>query len=281
MTYQIPKLFPTQRHRNLVICVPALKPGLPLISDCVPDLHVNFDSQCFPRYYYEPADKAQKTLFIDVIDGYVRHDAITNFIFNACESKYKYKITQDDIFYYVYGILHSKDYQESFAVDLNKMLPRIPLVESLNDFEAFSKAGRDLANLHLNYETIEPYAKVKITGVEKGNLLVDKMRFGKILDKRNSSAKEDKTTIHFNRHVAITDIPLEAYDYVVGGRSAIAWIVERYRVAKDKDSGVVNDPNDWARERGEPRYILDLLLRIVAVSLGTIKIVDNLPKLNF
>ncbi|MDR0549537.1 MAG: helicase, partial [Deltaproteobacteria bacterium] len=250
--------------------------------NCIPDLNcLDAGTQCFPRYYYEPSDEKQQTIFSEVIDGYVRHDAITDDILDEYRAKYGQQITKDQIFYYVYGLLHSKDYRETFAADLKKSLPRIPLVESRLDFTAFYKAGEALADLHLNYESVTPYEGVEVTGLEKGNFFVDKMRYGKVADATKSKLLEDKSTIHYNNSITITGIPLEAYEYVVNGRSALDWLVERYRVTVDKDSGLINDPNEWAKEHNEPRYILDLILRIITVSLKTIKIINNLPSLNF
>jgi predicted helicase len=142
-------------------------------------------------------------------------------------------------------------------------------------FRAFSKAGRDLAELHLNYETAEPYAGAVVTGQEKGDFRVDKIQFLKL------AGQDDKTTIIYNPSVRISGIPLEAYDYVVNGRPAVEWILDRYQVTVHKESGIKNDPNDWAEERGQPRYILDLILRVVTVSLETMKIVKALPRLKF
>jgi predicted helicase len=274
----MPKLFPTQNHENMVICVPGpggKKDFMPLIVDCIPDLHFNGDSQCFPRYYYEEATQTQNRLFgsKDTVGGYTRRDAITDYILKECQSQYGPKITKDDIFYYVYGLLHSEDYRTAFSADLKKSLPRIPLVSGgFEDFQIFAKAGRDLAKLHLNYETVKPYDKVTITGEDKGNFTVTKMRF---------ENKSDKSVINYNHAVKIANIPLEAYDYVVNGRSAIEWILDRYQVKIDKDSGIKNDPNDWATEHNQPRYILDLLLRIITVSLETMKIVSSLPTIDF
>jgi predicted helicase len=173
------------------------------------------------------------------------------------------KISKEDIFYYVYGVLHSTEYKTRFASDLKKMLPRIPYAK---DFWAFSVAGRDLAALHLNYETIEPYALIEeISG--SANFTVEKMKF---------PSKADKSKIIYNAHVTLSGIPPEAYEYVVNGKSAIEWIMERYAVTVDKDSGIKNNPNDWS---DDPRYILDLVKRIVAVSLGSVEIVKGLPAL--
>jgi predicted helicase len=184
--YQLTKLFPTSNNPNLVICVSGIggtKLNDALICNCMPDLHLlDSATQCFPRYHYEPFDEKQQTIFSEVIDGYVRHDAITDYIFDKYRAKYGQQVAKNQIFYYIYGLLHSKDYRETFAADLKKSLPRIPLVESPVDFKAFYKAGEALADLHLNYECVKPYAGVKVTGLEKGNFIVDKMRYGKVAD---------------------------------------------------------------------------------------------------
>ena len=169
-----------------------------------------------------------------------------------------------------------------FATDLKKSLPRLPLVEKVDDFWGFSKAGHELANLHLNYETVEPYRKCQVIYApltNKGksiNYHVEKMRFGKI-----DSKTVDKSIIYYNNAITIEDIPAEAYEYVVNGKSAIEWIMERYAITTDKKSGIINDPNDWAREHNDEKYIFNLLLRIINVSVQTVKIVKSLPRLKF
>ena len=272
--YQIPKLFPTPESQNLVICVSSIgsNNGMAvLIADSIPDLHFNGDSQCFPLYYYERNTDMQPDLFKPQATGeYVRRDAITDFIFNLCREKYGHKITREDIFYYVYGLLHSPRYKERFAADLKKNLPHLPLVDSVADFQGFSQAGRQLADLHLHYESVEPYGGLDITGLEHNDFRVEKMRF---------ADKDVKDAIVFNRHIRIAGIPLAAYDYVVNGKSAIEWIMERYQVTQHKDSQIVNDPNQWL-DGSEPRYIFDLLLKIIRVSLDTMAIVKQLPPLN-
>lgn len=165
-------------------------------------------------------------------------------------------------------MLHSTDYRQRFENDLKKMLPRLPLVDEPKEFWSFSKAGRELAELHLNYESAPRPAGVKITGEENGHYKVERMRF---------ASKEDKTTIYFNSKITIENIPVEAYNYVVNGKSAIDWIVERYAISVNKDSEIKNDPNDYNLDN--PKYILNLLLSIITVSLETNKIVDVLPKL--
>jgi predicted helicase len=173
-------------------------------------------------------------------------------------------------------MLHSPDYIKLFSVDLKKVLPRLPLVKSPEKFLAFSKAGKDLAKLHINYETVKPYIIGKLSTTDPKTFKVEKMRFGK-----DSDGKNDKTVIHYNSHHKITDIPLEAYDYVVNGKPAIEWVMERYQVKGDKDSGIKNDPNDWSKEHDDPAYIFKLLGSVITVSLETMKIIKSLPRLKF
>lgn len=277
------KLYPKTNTKNLVICVSGIggtKNFSCLIINKIVCLDAIEKTQCFPLYWYEEKteDPKQQNIFeLNTNDEpeitYEKHDGVTDFILNKARSVYKTNsITKEDIFYYVYGLLHSPDYRNQFAADLKKMLPRIPLVNSAADFKAFSSAGRELADLHLNYEKRQPPKEVEVEGDTGNNYLVEKMKF---------KSKDDKTQIIYNNQITIKNIPLEAYGYVINGRSAIEWIMERYRVKIDKDSQIKNDPNDWAREHNDPRYILDLLLSIITVSLETVKIVNSLPKLKF
>lgn len=271
--YQMSKIFSDQELENIVICVTGIgsqKDFSALITNAITDYHFQHNSQCFPLYTYEKQSDLG-SLFASVTTGeYVKKENIPDTILTEFQTIYKDKtITKEDIFYYVYGILHSPEYKTRFAADLKKMLPRIPYAE---DFWAFSKAGRELAHWHLNYETIEPYPLNEyqdLLYLDEKEYRVEKMIFGK----RN----KDKTMIIYNSHINLSDIPLEAYDYIVNGKSAIEWIMERYQITKDKDSGIVNDPNDWS---DDPRYIIDLVKRIVRVSLETVKIVNSLPPLN-
>jgi predicted helicase len=260
--------------QNRIICISTTNKGLGLlITNYIADIHYNGDTQCFPLYYYEENKATQKGLFDnDESQKYVRRDAISDFILERAKQQYGKTVTKEDIFYYVYGFLHSNEYRETFANDLKKMLPRLPLVETVTDFWAFSKAGRKLAELHLNYETVAPSPDVTVTGDDGQNYSVDKMRFPK---------KDQKETINYNSKITLSNIPAKAYEYVVNGKSAIEWIMERYAVTTHKESGIVNDPNDWAKEVGNPRYILDLLLSIINVSVQTVDIVNSLPKVDF
>ena len=287
MMYQIPTLFPTSNQRNLVICVECIgarRDFTALITDCIPDLHVLEAAQCFPLYWYDDSTADIADLFSapqSEMDRYVRRDGVTDWILSTARKQYGSRVTKEDIFYYVYGILHAPDYRTTFAADLKKSLPRLPLVKSPDDFWAFSRAGRSLAELHLGYEHVEPYAGCRTIyspltnrGDEISYLIDDKMRFGKL-----DSKTADKRIIHYNAGITIENIPLEAYDYVVNGKSAIEWAMERYAVKTDPASRIENNPNDWCREHDDPKYIYNLLLRIITVSLETMKIVRSLPKL--
>ena len=284
--YQMPRLFPTPNHRNLVICVSGHggnKENCIFISNSIVDLNcLDAGTQCFPLYWYDDSTADIADLFSaqqSDADRYVRRDGVTDWILSTARKQYGSRVTREDIFYYVYGILHAPDYRTTFAADLKKSLPRLPLVESPDDFWAFSRAGRSLAELHLGYEHVEPYAgchTVNSTTSEDDaiNYRVEKMRFGKL-----DSKTADKSIIHYNAGITIESIPLEAYDYVVNGKSVIEWVMERYAVKTDSTSLITNDPNDWCREHDDPKYIYNLLLRIITISLKTMKIVRSLPKL--
>mgnify|MGYP001259610708 FL=1 len=268
-------LFPSSDYENIVICIsPSANDGISLlISNKLVDHHFNGDTQSFPLYYYDKPDKVQGSLFDASADSeYVKRDGISDFIFERAKKQYGKAVSKEDVFYYVYGLLHSEDYRKEFENDLKKMLPRIPLVEAPKDFWAFSKAGRSLAELHINYEWIPSFDEIIVEENTPSNFKVEKMRFPK---------KGQKDTIIYNSKITITNIPDKAYEYVVNGKSAIEWIMERYQVKVDKKSGIKNDPNDWADEVDNPRYILDLLLSIINVSVQTVDIVNSLPKLKF
>lgn len=282
-----PKLFPTPNHRNLVICVSGIgsnKDFSSIITENIPDYQLQFNCQYFPLYWYDDSTTDIADLFSapqSEMDRYVRRDGVTDWVLSTARKQYGSRVTREDIFYYVYGILHAPDYRTTFAADLKKSLPRLPLVESPDDFWAFSRAGRSLAELHLGYEHVEPYAGCRTIyspltnrGDEISYLIDDKMRFGKL-----DSKTADKRIIHYNAGITIENIPLEAYDYVVNGKSAIEWVMERYAVKTDPASQIENNPNDWCREHDDPKYIYNLLLRIITVSLETMKIVRSLPKL--
>ncbi len=274
--YQLRKFFPSKSEKNFVICVSGIgvtKDFSTIITNILPDLELIGKSQCFPLFYYQEIDKQSPTLWDSIgASENVKRDGISDFILTQGKQQYGKNVTKEDIFYYVYGFLHSPDYRKTFANDLKKSLPRLALVEDVRDFWAFSKAGRKLADLHINYETVPPYEGVHVSGVESGFFRVEKMRFPE---------KGRKDTIIYNSKIVISNIPDKAYEYVVNGKSAIEWIMERYQVTVHKESGIKNDPNDWSDEVGNPRYILDLLLSVINVSVQTVDIVNSLPKLEF
>lgn len=264
------QFFPTPQHKNLVICVPGVggsKDFIPIITDTLPDLELIGKSQCFPLYWYEKQEQDQTSLFDQSgADSYIRRDGITDFIWTLARDRYGPKVIKEDIFYYVYGFLHGKEYRTRYSADLKKMLPRLPLVEKPADFWAFSKTGRELAELHIGYESAQPYPLE-----EKGpatSLRVEKMRY---------PSKQDKTSIIYNNTLTLAGIPERAYEYEVNGKSALDWLVDRYQITTHPDSKITNDPNDWCEEVGNPRYIVDLVKRIVTVSLKTLDLVESLP----
>jgi len=283
---KILKIFPKFGVNNIVICVTGVGAGKDfsaLVADCIPNLHMHDTGQSFPLYLYEKDELTEGELIStpqegELMEGYRRKSAITDAILADFRIGYETRVTKEDIFYYVYGVLHSPEYRTRFASDLKKMLPRIPFTRETVDFWRFSQSGRDLASWHLNYETVDPYPVQEHTSAlaldPEKDFLVQKMNFGR------KDKQVDKTTIAYNSHITLSGIPLEAYDYIVNGKPAIEWIMERYQITVDKDSGLRNDPNDWAREHNQPRYILDLLKRVITVSMETMTIINGLPPLN-
>ena len=279
---QMPRIFPDAQAKNVVICVSGIgaRSGFSsLVSNKITCLDAIEKGQCFPLYLYEEEPAGEGLFASDEKAKLKRRDAITDAGLKHFQKAYQDNtISKEDLFYYIYGLLHSEDYRTRFADNLMKELPRIPAVKKFDDFKAFSQAGRALANLHLNYETIEQYPATLVTknkNLEDSDYYVQKMKYG-----RNGKDK-DLSTIIYNDKITIKDIPLEAYDYIVNGKSAIDWVVERQGVKTDKASGIVNDANDWAIETmHNPAYPLELLLRVITVSLETMKIVRNLPKLD-
>ena len=239
-----------------------------LILKEIGDFQTFQNANFYPLYYIE--ENKVNTLFSPKEN---KKDGITDFIYNLAREKYGVpRITKEDIFYYVYGFLHNEDYRKEFEADLKKIVPRLPLVDEYQDFKKYSDIGKELAELHLNYETLERPEEVIVEGEELGNYRVEKMKFVK---------KDKKDTIIYNSSITIKNIPLEACDYQVNGKSAIEWIMERYAITINKDSGITNDPNLWCDEHNDPKYILNLLLSIITLSLKTNKLVKELPKVEF
>ncbi|VEF38222.1 type I restriction enzyme EcoKI subunit R [Stenotrophomonas maltophilia] len=289
MVYQIPRIFPSAMADNLVICVSGsgARSGFSLcISNRAVDFQTIDNGQVFPLYLYdEAAQEADAGLFSDQpTNGPRRRDAITDAGLSHFTSAYPGEtISKEDLFYFIYGILHSPDYRERYADNLSKELPRIPRVRTAADFWHFSKAGRDLAALHLNYETVDKYP---LTIDSKGSLTdadyrVEKMKFAKKKDPDTGKSVNDRSIVIYNSKITLRDIPEAAWDYVVNGKAALDWVMERQAVRVDKASGIVNDANDWATETmGNPKYPLELFQRVVTVSLETQRIVASLPILD-
>ena len=277
-------MFPQKGIHNVIMCISSegSTKGLSvLLTEKIPDLHSVGDTQCFPLYWYEENKNKQMSLFDDESNAdFIRHDGISDWILKEVRKRFgdTKSLTKEHIFYYVYGLLHSQGYRERFADDLKKSLPRIPIMDRVDDFMSFYKAGKELAELHLNYEIVEPCPTVNVeysvhpNDITDEDFYVEKMRF---------PSKEQKDTIIYNGKIRLTNIPKEAYDYVVNGKSAIEWLMERYAVTIDKNSLIKNDPNDWGKEHGKPRYILDLMLSVINVSVKTMQIVNSLPTLRF
>jgi predicted helicase len=286
MVYQMTRIFPDAKAENRVICINAVgaqKEFSTIMTNYLPDLHLLQTGQCFPLYLYNDPQEVIGAVSsqVGLFDGpqleRQRRDALTDEGLAHFQSAYpNEKISKEDIFYYVYGLLHSPEYRARYADNLSKELPRIPCMATADDFWAFSKAGRELADLHLNYETVEKYPLLIVANglLKDADYRVEKMHYGK------NGKDKDLTILHYNDKITLTGIPLEAYEYVVNGKPALDWVVERQCVKTDKDSGIVNDANDWAVETmNNPRYPLELFQRVVTVSLETMKIVKSLPSL--
>lgn len=256
--YQQHRVFPDHNSErdNRVICVSGLaseKPFYALITNIIPNYaFVGFGgpSQCFPFYSYDP-------------DGTNRKENITDTVLHQFREHYHdTAITKWDIFYYIYGLLHHPKYRETFKDCLKRDFPRIPFAP---DFRAFESAGKKLADSHLNYESATVY---DLKWVEATDEPID----WKVGDKKMKLTK-DMTSLIYNHTLTLTGIPPETYEYRLGNKSALHWIIDQYRVKTDKRSGLVSDPNC----ADDPQYIVNLIGRIVQVSVDTVRIVNGLP----
>lgn len=282
--YQLPKLFPTPAHENVAITLPG--PGsagefYALAVDMIPALGVATSLQVFSLYTYEPVVEDDGGLNLnlgggEVVDGYTRKENITDATLAAYRSTYgDAGIAKEDIFYYIYALLHHPEYREKYAADLKKMLPCIPLVKG---FWEYSRVGRALAELHLGYESVEPYPLDEVVSSPAPEDLEERFEFYRV-QKMKFGPKKDKTRIQYNGHLTLKGIPEEVYNYILmGNRSALEWVIDRYQVKTDKKSLITNDPNDYCRAVNNPRYIVDLIKRLVTVALETQKLVGTLPR---
>ena len=284
MVYQMPRIFPNGELPNRVIAVTGKggRSGFSaLMMDALPNLHTIDTGQCFPFWLYEGDEEGQADLLGERNPGYRRLDAITEFGLQEFRSAYPSEsVSREDIFHYVYGLLHSEDYRTRFRANLAKELPRIPCVKPVEDYRAFRDAGKRLGELHVGYEDVDPYPATVDTG---GKLLLDDPESAYLVTRMKhpgTGRNKDLSMVIYNDHITIRDIPGAAWDYIVNGKPALAWVMDRQRVRTDKASGIVSDANRYAIETvGDPRYPLDLFLRIITVSLETMKIVRALPEL--
>ena len=247
-----PRILPTAETENWTICLTAVgnkKPFHCLMTQQIPDLHLTGDSQCFPFYLYDE-------------DGSNRRENITDWALAQFRRQYQDdSISKWDIFHYVYGLLHHPGYRERYQANLKRDLPRIPFAA---DFWAFAKAGARLADMHVGYEQMPAYPLSMVETPGKPlNWRVEKMRLSR-----------DKTQIRYNEFLTLEGIPAQAFDYRLGNRSALEWVLDQYQVKVDKRSGIVNDPN----RDDDPRYIVNLMQKVIAVSVETVEIVESLPE---
>lgn len=297
---QLPSMFPTSGHQNIGFVVMAPRDAASfavLATELMPDLSFfTYTGQFFPRFTWSDIAADDGALFGEnsvvkqgetsvygeigeIVDGYMRVDNTTNEVKRIYRDALGADITGDDIFHFVYGKLHDPVYRTKYAADLKKMLPHIETPSSRAEFDKFAAAGKELMDLHVGYESVEPWPldiQVKGDESDRETWRVLKMKWAKRKDPETGKNVNDVTKLIYNKHVTIAGIPAEADGYMLGSRSAVAWLIDRYQVKKDKVSGIVNDPNDWADEVGNPRYIVDLIGRVVRVAMETVRIVDGL-----
>lgn len=288
--YQLPSMFPTPQHKNIgfyVVGAGSDKPFALFATTDIPDLAFwgSSSGQFFPRWTYEKSEQDNGTLEFSAAssdkdvdaDGYRCIGNITDEILDIYREALGEDVTKDDIFHFIYGQLHDPAYREAYAADLKKMLPHIETPTDRARFDALATAGRQLMDLHINFETVEPYpltVEVKNTAdpAERETWRVTKMKWKK------TKGVTDHTTIIYNPKVTISGIPEEAEEYLLGSRSAMEWVIDRWKVSEDTKgkSGITNDPNDWCDEQDNPRYVIDLIGRVTTVAMETQKTIAGL-----
>ena len=268
------EIFPEIDITNYVICVsgsPLTKEFSVLITNTIQDLNLMEHSQSFPLYFYEERKEtdSQLSLFADTEDiqpKYTRRDAITDDALQAFRTVYGEEVTKKDIFYYIYAVLQSKGYISAYQDNLSKEMPRIPF---LKGFSEYVRIGKALADVHLHYEeSIEPSEIGLNIKIDKEDYTVKQMKFLK------NGKNILKDTIIFNENITISGIPDKVYDYIINGKSAVEWVMERYAITTDKASGITDNPNDY----GDEKYIFNLLISVMSVSLKTLDLIDSMPK---
>ena len=305
MVYRLPVFFPSPAHTNIGLMFNAKNGSAPfttLAVDLIPELvsvaGPGNPTQFFARFQWEPVEPVEGELDLasatvstgefsmygqvgEVIDGYRRVDNITDAIAKEYRAALGTDVSRDDIFHYVYGVLHAPNYRESYAADLKKMLPHIETPSDRQRFDQVVVVGKQLMDLHVNYENAEPYPlNVELTDsadpMDRDTWRVKKMKWKRVRNPETKKLEDDKTTIIYNNKITITGIPAETSDYMLGSRSALAWVIDQYQVTKDKKSGIINDPNAWADEHGNPRYIIDLIKKVTTVSIETMRLVASM-----
>lgn len=276
---QLPKMFPYAGAENLAIGTTgrgSTKGFSTLIVDMLPDLELVSKAQWFSYYTYEKNES--EDLFSSLDDGYngyKRRENITDATLAAYREFYRDQaITKWDIFYYIYALLHHPEYRAKYASNLAKELPRVPKAQG---FRKYMDIGRELADLHLNYESVDPYPLIEKSSQSEPEMINDLYGYYAV-ETMKYQPKKDSSKLIYNSHLTLEGIPAEALDYQVNGKSALEWVVERYCVKTDKKSQITNNANDYSREVGNPRYIIDLVKRIVTVSLRTNELVSQLPQ---
>ncbi|AUQ57427.1 putative helicase [Phaeobacter inhibens] len=287
--YQMQEIYPSAATNNRTICLTGVgeaKHFSALMSDRMTEHKYHYNSQCFPLKLPSSTVPNQHDLLSSHEQNGESKDGISGWGLKFFRQAYPdCTLSKEDIFYYIYGVLHSPDYRNRFKNNLPKELPRIPAVKTFADFAAFRDAGRALGDLHVNFESVEPYM---VTFKEGDHALIneaqaDPATFYRVTKmKHGGTAKaRDKTTVIYNGYITMQNIPLEAYDYVVNGKPALEWVMDRQVVKQDKASGIINDANDYANETvGDPKYPLELFQRVITVSLETMRIVNALPALD-
>ena len=252
----------------------------------IPDLNIlEAGAQCFPLHLYEKPANAD-SLFgqpSDATDahGYTRSDAITDDSLAKFRSAYGDTVSKRDIFHYIYGLLHVPSYCLRFANNLSKELPRIPLATDPDHFTALVAAGRELGDLHVGFDRVDPWPLEFANGGWNAPTGTDPETYFRVQKmKLGGTQKEpDRTTLIYNSNITVTGIPDAAWDYEVNGKPALKWVMERQAVSTNKDSGIVNDANHYATETiGDPSYPLKLLACVIRVSMETNRIVEGLPE---
>lgn len=270
-------IYPENDTENMAICVsgaPIKKGFSVMMSDCIQDLNLMEHSICMPLYMYDKVNDAddELTLFdfldkkVETKPKYKRRYAISDNALKKFQETYGSKVTKESIFYYIYAVLQSKEYVSMYEDNLSKEMPRIPMLDKFMDYV---KIGQELADLHIHYEKVIDSEKTGVViETKKPEYSVTKMRFKKV------GKQVYKDTLIYNDYITIHNIPEKAYEYVINGKSAIEWIMERYAVTVDKASGIVEDPNKYQGSK----YIFDLLISVIYVSIRTQELIDSMPE---